>query len=249
MTKWQTDAWLIYPKRNPSARIRLFCVPYAGAGVSMFRLWPTLLPSSVEVCLVQLPGRENRINEPPFRRLSPLVEVLTSILKTSLNKPFAFFGHSMGALICFEVIRRLRKASCPEPQHLFVSGCQAPQLPSSQPVIHQLADEEFISAIRALNGTSNEIFSSKELTALLVPILRADFSVYESYSYVAEKPLSCPITVFTGLLDTQVEADNSEAWSKQTLSHLTHHKFIGNHFFLHQFRKQISALIANELLN
>ena len=122
--------WLACPQLNPQARMRLFCFPYAGGGASIFHRWPGKLPTMVEVCAVLLPGRGNRLTEPPFIQLSPLVQTLTEALLPHLTTPFAFFGHSMGALIGFELARQLRRQQGPSPVHLFVSGREAPQLPS-----------------------------------------------------------------------------------------------------------------------
>jgi medium-chain acyl-[acyl-carrier-protein] hydrolase len=127
------DAWVLCPKPNPQARLRLFCFPYAGGGASRFRLWPDFLPPEVEVCAIQYPGREARLGESPFTQLSPLVQTLASALRLYLNLPFVFFGHSLGALACFELARQLRRQGQPEPLHLFVSGRRAPQVPNPDP--------------------------------------------------------------------------------------------------------------------
>src|SRR5438552_7109196 len=121
-----TDSWLACLKPRPHAAVRLFCFPYAGGGASAFRCWPDALPASIEVCPVQLPGRETRFREPPYTRLAPLAEALGHALRPFLDRPFAFFGHSMGALVAFELTRWLRRAGGPQPAHLFVSACAAP---------------------------------------------------------------------------------------------------------------------------
>src|SRR5215472_10099046 len=139
------NSWVIFPRPNPLARWRLFCLPYAGGGASAFYNWPLDLPNYVEVCSVQLPGRENRMSERPFTHFLPLIQSLTKAVWPLLDKPFAFFGHSMGAILGFELARQLRKLNEPEPIHLFASGSRAPQIPESRPTYH-LPEVELLEA-------------------------------------------------------------------------------------------------------
>ena len=125
------DSWVVRPKPNPLARMRLLCLPYGGGGASIFRDWPQRLPDFVEVCAIQLPGRENRLREPSFTDVPGVVQALTQVLPPFLNIPFAFFGHSLGALIVFELARQLRRENGNEPIHLFISGQCAPQIPDT----------------------------------------------------------------------------------------------------------------------
>ena len=155
--------WLSYPKPNPQASIRLFCFPYAGGSAVVFRSWPEALPSNVEVVAVQPPGRGARIMEAPFTSLTPLVEAVAEAMRPQLDKPFAFFGHSLGALISFELTRRLRSLGAPQPARLFVSGTGAPQLGQANRPIHALPDSELMEALRNLNGTPAEVLDNAEL--------------------------------------------------------------------------------------
>ena len=125
----RSNPWVIVPRPSRELRLRLFCFPYGGGSASIFRAWPQHLPQEVEVCAIQFPGRGARLEEPPFTRLSPLVQTLSRVLRSYLNVPFAFFGHSLGAFISFELGRQLRKENDRSPLHLFVSGQRAPQLP------------------------------------------------------------------------------------------------------------------------
>src|SRR5437763_15337105 len=168
--------WLVSRKPNPRARVRLFCFPYAGGGDSVFRAWQKGLSEAIEVCPVQLPGRGARISEPPFTELSPLVRAAAQALAPHLDKPFAFFGHSMGALICFELARHLRKDGGPQPVHLFVSGRCGPQTPR-EPFAGDLPDSEFQEMLRRYNGTPEEVLENRELMELLLPAVRADFAL------------------------------------------------------------------------
>ncbi|HEY1379547.1 MAG TPA: thioesterase domain-containing protein, partial [Gemmataceae bacterium] len=173
-----TDRWLAYVRPRPLASVRLFCFPYAGGGASVFRGWADGLPSAVEVCPVQMPGRETRFREPAFTRLPLLIEALAESLYPHLDRPFAFFGHSLGALVAFELARRLRRDGSPEPQHLFVSGSGAPQARDhSGAVIHTRPADEFWQEVGRLNGTPAEVLTDGELRDLLLPTLRADFAL------------------------------------------------------------------------
>lgn len=226
------DNWVECYEPNPQARLRLFCFPYAGGGASVFRPWSGFLPMEIEICSIQLPGREIKLLEPPFTRLSPLVQTLAQVLRSYLEMPFAFFGHSMGALISFELTRELRRQRMQSPAHLFISGNRAPQLPDPDPPVHQLPESEFVEEIRNLDGTPEEILQNAEFLELFVPLLRADFAISETYVYTKDEPLDCPISVFGGLEDSEVSRDELEAWRFQTRSSFTLRMFSGNHFFL-----------------
>lgn len=212
----------------------------------MFRAWPQDLPQKVELCAIQLPGRENRMLEEPFDRLPPLIDAVREALESRLDKPFAFFGHSLGALVGFELARRLRREGGPQPEYLFVSGSGAPQLPDLTPNTYDLPDAEFVEELRRLNGTPEEVLDHPELMRLIIPMLRADFAVCQTYLYKDEPPLACPITAFGGLSDQEVSRDQVEAWREQTTS-FSCHMLDGDHFFLHSARPLILQVISREL--
>lgn len=193
------DQWIIFHRQNPNAKLRLFCFPYAGAGASAFRVWPEYLGENIEVCAVQIPGRESRIREPAFTRLSSLVQEVAMTLPHYLDRPFAFFGHSFGAVFCFELARFLRNEYGVEPVHLFVSGCRAPQVADQGRAICDLPDPQFLKALRAYNGTPCAVLEHKELMQIFLPIFRADFLALETYHYQAAEPLGCPISAFGGM--------------------------------------------------
>lgn len=242
-----SDAWMTYPRPNMQARLRLFCFPYAGSGASIFRLWPQGLPSEVEVCAVQLPGRENRLREPAFTRLVPLIQTLSQALLPHLYKPFAFFGHSMGALISFELARWLRSVNALQPVCLFVSGRAAPQLPDVYGPIHTLRDAVFLEEIRSLNGTPEKVLAHPELMRLMLPILRADFALCETYTYAPNAPLDCFISAFGGLDDPRVSRNHLQTWKDQTNTGFTLHMLPGDHFFLHTAASLLLQTLSREL--
>jgi len=225
--------WIVRPKPNPAAHIRLFCFSYAGGGAVIFRMWPHDLDPDIEVCAVQLPGRESRFRETPFTNLSPLVQTLTQVLEPYLDKPFAFFGHSMGALICFELVAQLRSQSGLLPVQLFVSARRAPQIPDPLPPIHQLPENEFLTELRRrYNGIPEAVLQNPDLLQLMLPMLRADFAALETYVYSAPAPLQCPIAAFGGSHDVTVDRAQLEAWRIQTQSAFTLQMLPGDHFFL-----------------
>ena len=171
------DTWVSWQSPNPQATLRLFCFPYAGGAALTFRAWSDSLPMALEVCPVELPGRGKRIKSAPFTRLQLLVEAIAIAILPYLDKPFAFFGHSMGGLVSFELARLLRKNYGNSPVHLFISGYRAPQVPDPDPPIHALPEPEFLEELRRLNGTPEVVLENTELMQILLPALRADFAV------------------------------------------------------------------------
>jgi medium-chain acyl-[acyl-carrier-protein] hydrolase len=239
--------WIAPPQPNPDAYLRLFCFPYAGGSALTFRTWPDRLPTTVEVCPVELPGRGTRLPEPPFTRLSSLVATIARALLPYLDKPFAFFGHSMGALVSFELTRLLRREYGLSPVHLFVSSRRAPHVQDPNPLIHALPEPEFLEELRRLNGTPEAVLESAELMQLLLPTLRADFAVIETYAYTAESPLNCPITAFGGLQDRELSYENLEAWREQTQASFSLNMLRGDHFFLHSAQPSLLQFLSQEL--
>jgi medium-chain acyl-[acyl-carrier-protein] hydrolase len=228
------DSWISFRKPNPEARLCLFCFPYAGAGALTFRNWQDWLPTDVEVCPIQLPGRGTRMAERPFTQLPPLVEALATALRPLADKSFAFFGHSLGALVSFELARRIRGQYGVRPVRLLVSAGRAPQVLHRGPPIHGLPKNEFLAELRRLNGTPSELLDHEELMEILLPLLRAEFAIYETYVYSTEPPLNCPIAVFGGLEDRRVNNSELEAWRAQTSGSFSLRMFPGDHFFLKQ---------------
>jgi medium-chain acyl-[acyl-carrier-protein] hydrolase len=224
--------WILTFHTAAAPRARLFCFPHAGGGASAFREWAGLVPAGVEVCAVQPPGRENRLREPPLTALPPLVVEAAAALLPWLDLPFAFFGHSLGALAAFEVARQLRRQGAPTPTWLFAAGCEAPQrLRPADPPLHALPRERFLAELRRLEGTPEAVLNSAELLDVLLPLLRADFAVLETYRYRPELPLACPITAVGGVEDRQISRDDLAAWGEQTAAGVEMHLLPGGHFF------------------
>jgi medium-chain acyl-[acyl-carrier-protein] hydrolase len=239
--------WIAHGKPNPYADLRLFCFPYAGGSALVYRQWQNVLPATIEVCPVQLPGRGARLHEPLFTSLGPLVEAIARALFPYDDKPFAFFGHSMGALISFELARLLKQAGHRGPQGLFVSGRRAPHVPCREPPLFDLPDAEFFQELGRLNGTPREVLEHPELMQLMLPLLRADFSVAENYDYAAGAPLDCPITVFGGLQDGYTNRDDLSGWREHTSAPCTVRMFTGDHFFINTAQPLLLRVLSMEL--
>lgn len=214
----------------------------------MYRTWPEGLPSDVEVCAVRLPGREARFSERPFDRAEALVAGAADALTPLFDAPFAFFGHSMGALIAFELARELRRRGGPQPVRLVVSGARAPHRPNPDPPLRHLSDREFLEEVRLrYDGIPGAVLANQELVDLLMPCLRADFTLVETYSYTDEAPLELPISCFGGKGDTRVSADDLEAWKAQTAGRFALRLFEGDHFFLQSAEGEVHRAVGEEL--
>jgi medium-chain acyl-[acyl-carrier-protein] hydrolase len=239
--------WIVRAKPRPAARLRLFCFPYAGVGASAYRPWATALDPAIELCAVQPPGREERIGTPPFSRLDPLLDALAPAVQPLLDRPFVFFGHSLGALVGFELARRLRRLGAPEPRHLFVSGRRAPQLPIREEVLHTLPDAALKEELRRFNGTPDAALQHEELMALVLPVLRADLAIHETYVHRVEPPLGMPISAFGGEGDPEVPEANLAAWKEQTTKAFRLRLLPGDHFYLQAGRAPLLAAITEDL--
>ena len=240
--------WINSPRPPVGTTVRLFCFAYAGGGASVFRGWPEGLPDKVHVCCVQLPGRENRISEPLYIRLSDLVDDLAVAIRPYLDRPFAFFGHSLGALLSFSLARELRRESDIVPTRLMVSGRRAPQLPDRKPPIYNLPDEEFIEEICRLNGMQTDLLRNAEFMKLILPILRADCTICDTYVYTQGEPLECPISAFHGMSDEELSHEDVMPWRLQTRGSFRMEIFPGDHFYLHTHRQALLKSISRDLL-
>ena len=246
--KLNFDSWIVCPKPNIQARLRLFCFPCAGGTIAGYSTWSKNLQPNVEVYIVQLPGRGSRLMELPFTKLSHLVQTLVPILQPYLNEPFAFFGHSMGAVLGFEVARQLRRQDNPGPVHLFACSSPAPQRPILKPPIHTLPEAEFVAEMcNRYNGIPQSIVENKELLQIFLPSLRADLTMLETYVYTTEKPLDCPISAFGGLQDSGLSKSDLVEWRDQTLKSFTLQMFPGDHFFLHSNKSPFLQVLSQQI--
>ncbi|MEW5861345.1 MAG: thioesterase domain-containing protein, partial [Cyanobacteriota bacterium] len=246
LPKTDSTAWIVRYKPNPQARMRLFCFPYAGGGASIFRTWSDELPQWIEVCAIQLPGREERIREQPFTCLTSLVETLAQVLLPELDKPFAFYGHSMGALLSFELARYLCTHRGKSPVHLFVAACLAPQLPNPFRFISQSSDLVLLELLHYF-GTPMSILNNTEIMQALLPTIKADFQALSQYAGCKKELLKCSISAFGGGQDKIVSHDAIAAWQERTNSNFNLQVFPGEHLFLESERPLLLSAISQEL--
>ncbi len=242
------DTWIKRMRAAPDARVRLLCIPYAGGGAWSFRAWPQHLPADVEVLSVQLPGREDRLGDAPLHHVAPVAQALAPIVEDLLDKPLALFGHSMGGLIAFELLRELRRRGARAPAHLFASAFRAPQIPPPNPPIHELPDEQFVEAVsRLYDAIPPAAREHEELMELLLPGLRADIAVCDSYAYADEPKLDVPITAIGGRADHHVPEERLAAWAEQTTGTFELVMIDGDHFFLQSAVEPLLAELGARL--
>jgi surfactin synthase thioesterase subunit len=233
--------------RDGQGRLRLFCFPYAGSGTSIYRGWAAALTQAIEVHPVALPGREHRLAESPIDDIHLLAAAVGDELGGVFDPPFAFFGHSMGALLAFELARHLRRQGKAGPRCLIVSAHRAPHLPDEQDRIHDKPTPEFLHELRELNGTSSGVLGDRELVELLLPMLRADFKAAELYRYSEEAPLRCPIVAYGGTRDGMIPQAEIAAWNAHTDGGFAQRMFEGDHFYIQTRREELIAQLALDL--
>lgn len=242
------NLWFPNVRSDSRVQLRLFCFPYAGGGTNIYRSWAAKLPPQVDVCAAQLPGRGQRIREASYTNVPELTKGLAEGIRPFLNQPFAFFGHSMGAMLAFELTRELRRTQNPQPVHLFASGRIAPQVRCPKDRTYDLPQPQFIEKVLEMNGTPKEIMEHPELMGMMIPLLRADFEVVETYTYEPDAPLDCPITVLGGLQDFEVPRESLEAWHEQTTSPTFSVRILqGDHFFVNTAQMFIFRILTDEI--
>lgn len=239
--------WLVRTKLSTQDELRLFCFPYAGGSAAAYLRWAGRLPAQVVVCPVELPGRGKRFGEPCLRDLSVLVKQAAVGLLPYLDRPFAFFGHSMGALISFELARTLTWDYRLPPTQLFLSAHRAPHLPRTTAVRYTLPDQGLIRILRDLGGATPELLQQPELLQLVLPIVRADFELCDTYVYQPGAPLSCPITVLGGQDDPLVCRQQLVAWQRQTSATFLLQMFDGDHFYLNNAQSAVLTMLAQQV--
>jgi medium-chain acyl-[acyl-carrier-protein] hydrolase len=210
-------------------------------------MWPAAgIPGNIELWGIRLPGREQRLSEQPFQRMGPLIDALYEAMAPHLNVPYAFYGHSLGTLVAFEMARKTRRQGQPGPVRLLVSAHAPPQLALRRPPLHNLPKKEFEDELRRFAGTPEEVLQNEDLMSIMTQALRADFEVGETYSYEEGPALDCPISAFGGWDDSDVSQADMEAWRIHTSREFSLHMMKGNHFFV--FRStEFLARLSDEL--
>lgn len=240
--------WLVTPKPDAAAGVRLVCFPSAGHGPAMFRSWLPLLPTDVELSIAHLPGRESRWNEPSMNRIEEVAPALAEAIAAEPQRRFALFGHSLGALVAFGVARRLRATHGLEPIQFFASAHRGPQLPLRYPKIAGMDDRSFVHEVNARHGgIPPEVADNRELMELMVPSLKADYRLFEEYAHVDEPPLECPLSAFGGTQDRYVTEPDLQAWREQTSGTFRLRMIDGGHFFVNELRPSVVASVVSDL--
>lgn len=239
--------WFVVSRPRPDAAVRLFCLPYAGAGASAYHRWPGAFGPEVEMHAVQLPGRENRILEDPEFDLTELADAIAA----EADRPYALYGHSLGGRYAFEVVRHLRRTGRPLPVKLYVGGCRAPHIHADGffDGLSTLDDDELLEKVAEGGGLSEEVLAEPELVELLLPVLRADFTKLDEYVFVAGEPLPMPVVAYAGRADTAVSLADVQAWERHAGAGFTVQEVDGDHFFLHDEASRITELIEKDLLS
>lgn len=233
------------PAPDAAGGMRLFCFPFAGGNAASFLGWQGPLGPDLELRVAQLPGRGARLFEKPLTDLDELVEHLAEAVAELDERPFAFFGHSLGAMLAFEVARALRRQGRPGPSSLWLAGAEAPQTRSVPDRVHDLPTAAFIEVLRDYGGTPAELLDNRDMMELLLPGLRADFALDEGYAYRPEPPLAVPIHLLLGDRDPEVEPVAArDGWARETAHPLLVHGYAGDHFFVQEHRDAIAALLA-----
>jgi len=246
----ETTPWIVGGEPSSNALCRMFCLPHSGSGAFQFASWKNFLPPVLDICPIQLPGRENRFREPPFTRIQAIVENLASALHPYLGRPYILYGYSLGALIAFELARELRRRKILQPLSLYTLARRAPHLPQTDRPVHHLPDDIFLTEVaRRYNGMPAAVLQDMELMKLLMPPLRADITAIETYVYEEEEPLECPIYAFGGKFDPTVKQEDLQAWRLHTSGAFELKIFEGDHFFIRNnlqavFRSVLASLEA-----
>lgn len=229
------------------APLTLFCFPCAGGSASSYRPFVADLAPLANVVAVELPGHGVRLGETAVAHLPTLIDQLLTELQPQLQPPFAFWGHSMGALLAFELARKLRREGAPLPTYLFASAHRAPQLPNPDPHRHLLPNAQLVAYLQELGGTPPEITDHPEMLDLILPVLRADLTLLNTYSYTDERPLDCPIMALGGVKDAILYRDQLQAWQAQTSRSFKTQIFPGGHFYLYPAHKMLMQLLRRTL--
>ncbi|MFK0167061.1 thioesterase II family protein [Rhizobium sp. NPDC090279] len=241
------NPWFMFGNSDSDAGRRLFCFPYGGAGAGAFRSWKGATVGDWQLCLVVPPGREGRFREARYEAITPLVDSLAEAILPFLDRPFAFFGHSVGALTAFELARNLRRNGLQMPDHLFVSGRASPQVPLRVTNYHLRTGGDLVAALEAISRGSDRPAPDPAIVAAMEPLLRSDFAITETYAYRNEGPFDQPVTAFGARNDPTVGIDEIAAWQVQTTGAFALHLFDdGGHFFIDHYGQAIVDCIAAE---
>lgn len=234
------------PLVDPKAR--LFCFHHAGGGASSYRNWhPSLEAIGIEVVPIQLPGRENRISEPCITNVPQLIETMAKELSPYLDRPFALWGHSMGAMLAFEFGTHLQQEAEKCPRCLFASAKGAPQHQDVLAPTSGLSDAAFIESVGRFGGLPDGVLADAEMLELVLPALRADFELCEQYEYAGARRLGCPVFCYGGIQDSTVSSQALMGWESMTSTGFTIRRFPGGHFYPQSQPKLLMSALMKDL--
>lgn len=243
-----SSKWIFRPNNNSNAKIRLFCFPYAGSSsVISYKFLAESLPRTIDICLIELPGRGLRMSENPESSINPIVTGISREIKDYLDLPFIFFGHSMGALIAYELAYEIQHHYNQKPYKLYISSHRAPFSKKETKIMHKLEEREFKSELRQMNGIADEIWENEELLNIVLPIIKNDFKLCETYIYNARDKLNCEIVAFGGKNDPDVNEENLMEWNKITSNRFNIRLFEGNHFYFVNDKKKFTDIFYKYL--
>jgi pyochelin biosynthetic protein PchC len=239
--------WIRRFHDSPESEIRLVCFPHAGGAATYYFPYSEALSPDIEVLAVQYPGRQDRRAEPLIDDLGALADLSFAGLADWTDKPFAFFGHSMGALIAYEVAQRFERRPGPVPVHLFVSGRRAPSCHRDEQFIHTLNDRELVAEMRRVGGTDPRFLDDPEIRATILPVIRNDYRAVETYRWSRQPPLRAAVTAMTGDDDPQNTYEEAAAWREHCSGGFELETMSGGHFFLDQHRDSIIRMVGTKL--
>ncbi|GAA2908687.1 oleoyl-ACP hydrolase [Actinoplanes cyaneus] len=241
------NPWIRRFHREPNSRVTLVCFPHAGGSASFFYPVSDAMQSTLQVVALQYPGRQDRRLEKPLTSIAELADQSFAALRPLMDRPLAFFGHSMGATLAFEVAVRMKQELGTGPVTLFASGRRAPSRHRDE-TVHRLDDDGVVEELKKLSGTDTRILGDLELLRMILPAIRADYTAAETYRYQPGPTLDCPVVALTGDNDPKVSIDEATAWSDHTSGGFELRVFPGGHFYLAQHQRAVINLISDQLL-
>ena len=244
-----SNRWFICRSERPQAALRMFCLPYAGGGASVYNSWSNSFPDTIELHAVQLPGRELRYNEPKFTDIHETAKALADSIKPYLDRPYGLFGYSMGALVAFELMRELRRRGEPLPIQLFIAAMRAPQTPPICPSLTHLPLDSFLEKMRHYYDPPQDAWNLPELLEVILPTLRADMKMCDGYIHNLEPPFECPIHAFAGQDDRSSPPAIVREWRQQTTEDFNMDVFDGTHFFINTALDDLQQAVISRLEN
>jgi surfactin synthase thioesterase subunit len=226
--------------------VNLFCLPFAGGNKYSYRGYANSAPEMLAIRPVELPGRGSRVREKLLVNAQHLADDIFGQIKEHLNRPYAIYGHSMGALLGYLITKRVLRENLRAPRHLFFSGCSAPSFLNEEPPLHHLPQEKFLEEIKNLDGSPEEVLTNETLMSFFVPILRADLQAIETYDYIETKPFHIPMTILIGTMD-KITIEQAMGWQKETTFQIDIQQFPGKHFFIYHHERDIISLMREKL--